>query len=1041
MRGGKESESSEVATVVELAVPTVQLSGTTTADDADDGSGAASQIRRGDCVGRYIIIEQLGIGGMGVVFSAYDPELDRCIALKLVHVKFVSSEQRARLQARLLREAQALAKLSHPNVIAVHDVGTFHDDVFVAMELVEGRTLGEVLRDDKPSNARALRLFVAAGRGLAAAHAAGLVHRDFKPDNVAVAADGRVCVLDFGLARAAHDGSAAAEAGGEPAPRPSLQATHDDNATSEPRVERTPRGSVRLSVASRLSSERRLLGTSLTAFGTVLGTPHYMAPEQLLGKDVDARADQFSFCVGLYRALFHKKPFARTTYADGEPAAPPPSVGTSARLRRAIMKGLELDPARRHASMDALLAELTASPSRTAWWIGGGAVALAGVAALTTLRQVPPGQPALCQGAPRKLAGVWEPAIGERIKATFVAVKGAPGGPAADRVVQALDGYTQRWVAMHTEACEATQVRGEQSPHVMDLRMQCLQRDLDRVSALAQMFASDADAALVDRATQAARGLPPIDACADLAALTAAVAPPTDRRVADQVTSLRATLSKIEAMQYAGRYKQAAAAASKAVAETDAVPYEPVQAEALYLEGKLFRLAGEDKDAAEATVRKALRTAGQARDHVLVAKSASELLVAVGLTSGRADEAASLIDLATAAVGQAGNSDELRGQLLNNIGVVHMLQENVPQARQDWEDGLAVWQRALGPDHPDVLKTVINLGSAYSRLGKQLEAIKYQKRVIKTQQETLGPDHPALAISLHNLGVCQGLAGYHDDEIASIQKALKIDEAALGPEDPNVARDLGGVATGLKALKRPAEALPLELRAVAINEKALGLAHPDTTLRLFNLSETFIALGRYDEALATLHRALAGEVKIHGPADFHIVYAHVDLAKFFVGRKRLREAAAEAERAKQIAEKSAPTALANALAALADVRRAERRPAEAAQLLVRAVAADVKSPPADKTDASGHLCSLVEVYGEAGKLDLATATYARALALWDKDTEADGERGLIRFSLAKAIAAKDRTRATGLATTARQELASPQYADQRAELEKWLAGR
>jgi tetratricopeptide (TPR) repeat protein len=864
------------------------------------------------------------------------------------------------------------------------------------------------------------------------------VHRDFKPDNVAVAADGRVCVLDFGLARTAHDGNANLDLGVEPAPPDSRQPTHDGDATSDPSAEPAAPGSMQPSVDS-LSSKRRLLGTSLTAFGTVLGTRHYMAPEQLLGKEVDARADQFSFCVGLYRALFRKKPFTRTTYLDGEPAATPPSAGTSARLRRAIMKGLELDPARRHASMDALLAELTTRPPRTAWWIGGGGVAVMGAAAFVLLRPAPSAQPALCKGASRKLAGVWEPAIGERIKTTFVAVKGPLGGPAATRVSEALDGYTRRWVTMHTEACEAAQVRGEQSLHVMDLRMQCLQRDLDRVSALVQMFASEADAALVDRATQATRELPSIDACADLVTLTAAVAPPTEPRVGEQVTALRATLSKIEAMQYAGRYKQAAAAATKAVVEADAIPHEPLQAEALYLEGRLLRFAGE-KDTAEAAVRKALRKAGHARDHVLVAKSASELLVAVGMTGGRVEEAASLIDLAVAAVGQAGNSDELRGQLLNNIGIVHMLQENYQQARQDWEEGLAVWQRALGPDHPDVLKTVINLGTAHSRLGKNLEALKYQKRTIKAQQEMLGPDHPALAISLHNLGVCQGLVGDHEEQLVSIQRALRIDEAALGPEHPNVSRDLQSLAVALKDLKRPAEALPLDRRALAIAEKVLGADHPDTSRRLWNLAETLVALGRHGEALAALRRVLAIQNKLHGPASSHVADAHLDLSKFLLARKRMHEAWAEAESARQIAEKSAPTALARSLAALADVRRAERRHDKAAQLLVQAVAIDVKSP-GDKSAASAHLRTLAEVYAEAGKLDRAIATYERALAFRDKDPDASGERGEIRFSFAKAIAAKDRTRATELAKAAREELASAQYADQRAEVEKWIAGR
>jgi tetratricopeptide (TPR) repeat protein len=185
---------------------------------------------------------------------------------------------------------------------------------------------------------------------------------------------------------------------------------------------------------------------------------------------------------------------------------------------------------------------------------------------------------------------------------------------------------------------------------------------------------------------------------------------------------------------------------------------------------------------------------------------------------------------------------------------------------------------------------------------------------------------------------------------------------------------------------------------------------------------------------------LAIQSKIHGPADGHVADAHLDLSKLFLARKRMREAWAEAESARKIAEKSAPTELASSLAALAEVRRTERRRDAAVRLLVQAVAIDVKSP-GDRSAASARLRSLAEVYAEAGKLDLAIATYERALAFWDKDPDASGERGEIRFSFAKAIAAKDRARATELAKTAREELASAQYADQRAELDKWIAGR
>jgi tetratricopeptide (TPR) repeat protein len=262
----------------------------------------------------------------------------------------------------------------------------------------------------------------------------------------------------------------------------------------------------------------------------------------------------------------------------------------------------------------------------------------------------------------------------------------------------------------------------------------------------------------------------------------------------------------------------------------------------------------------------------------------------------------------------------------------------------------------------------------------------------------------------------------------------------LGPEHPNVSRALQSLAVALKALKRPAEALPHDQRALAIAERALGADHPDTSRRLWNLAETLVALDRHDEALAALRRVLAIQEKIHGPADSHVANAHLDLSKFFVARKRMDEAWAEAARAREIAEKSAPTELANSLAALADVRRTERRHDDAAQLLVQAVAVDGTSPD-DKSAASTRLRSLAEVYAEAGNLDLAIATYERALAFWDADPDASGERGQVRFSFAKAIAARDRTRAAELARTAREELASAQYADQRAEVEKWIAGR
>lgn len=252
-------------------------------------------------LGRYELRGLLGEGGMGTVFEAIDPLLDRAIAIKVIRR---DSGHRGEQAARLLREAVAMARLNHPNVIRVYDAGVDHGQSFVAMELVRGGTLAEWTRA-KPRTARELiAVYVQAGRGLAAAHDAGLVHRDFKPENVLVAADGRVLVTDFGLARSASD--------------------HGADDLTAPFSSSTP---------------------FTTAPGQLVGTPEFMAPEQRSGGAVDSRADQYSFCLALQRDV------------SGASRLP-------GRIRAALMRGLAIDPDRRFASMHDLLAVLAPSAGR-----------------------------------------------------------------------------------------------------------------------------------------------------------------------------------------------------------------------------------------------------------------------------------------------------------------------------------------------------------------------------------------------------------------------------------------------------------------------------------------------------------------------------------------------------------------------------------------------------------------------------------------------------------------------------------------------------
>jgi len=280
----------------------------------------------GDRVGRYLVLSTLGTGGMGVVFAAYDPQLDRKVALKLLRsgLQLATKDARKRLQ----REAQAIAQLSHPNVVGVYDVGTTDDgDLYIAMEFVEGDTLTTWLKRWPRTWREIIDVFLQAARGLVAAHSVGLLHRDFKPDNVLVGGDGRVRVTDFGLAR-------------------SLIAHLDEESGRGP----TPQ------MPTALNSQ-------LTATGTVLGTPRYMPPEQLTGPDIDARADQFSFCVALHEALYGEHPLPGSTSVSmlekGDKANPPPdNTRVPSNINKAVARGLERDRAKRWPTMAQLMAEL-----------------------------------------------------------------------------------------------------------------------------------------------------------------------------------------------------------------------------------------------------------------------------------------------------------------------------------------------------------------------------------------------------------------------------------------------------------------------------------------------------------------------------------------------------------------------------------------------------------------------------------------------------------------------------------------------------------
>src|SRR5713101_7906905 len=318
---GVEQHLSQCETCRELVA--VATAATSLAADGDGLVPSGGQ----PMVGRYEVLAPIGAGGMGVVYAAHDPQLDRKVALKMLRPSGLPGVSPQQLRARILREGRAMARLSHPNVLAVHDVGEFQDHVFVAMELAEGGTVASWLRERPRSWREVLDVFLAAGRGLAAAHAQGLVHRDFKPENILFGGDGRVRVTDFGVAQlTAVPGSELLTAGTPEAGGPTL---------------------------SLCSS-------------ALVGSPAYMAPEQMRGEQADVRADLFSFCVSLYEALYGERPFAGETVADLQRAVsksevqhPPGGTRVPAWIHRALLRGLRAEPGERPQMMEALLASLS----------------------------------------------------------------------------------------------------------------------------------------------------------------------------------------------------------------------------------------------------------------------------------------------------------------------------------------------------------------------------------------------------------------------------------------------------------------------------------------------------------------------------------------------------------------------------------------------------------------------------------------------------------------------------------------------------------
>jgi tRNA A-37 threonylcarbamoyl transferase component Bud32/tetratricopeptide (TPR) repeat protein len=768
--------------VVELArtgSPAPTLEG----DEGDEADHAerydVESLPRGTQLGRYVLLGRVSGRSSEVVYGAYDPDGDRKVGIKLFHP---GGEEAQATRLRLVQQAQALAKLAHPCVERIYEAGTYGPWVFLATEFVDGLDLRQWMeaRDEPFPWPEVLRVFREAGRGLAAAHKLGIVHRDFRPGNVILGKEGRLVVVDFGLAQAVED-------------------EDDDIDISE----------LRESMEGKPPAE----DTQATTSG-VAGTPAYMAPEQHLSGRADARSDQFSFCVALYEALYGERPFSGNrpralALAAAKHAVRPPPAGSSVPpwLRTVLLKGLAPHPEERFPSMEALLRELARDPvARRRRWGWGAALGVGLLVSGGLVAMQLEADRSVCAGEGDALTEVWTPERRDALRDAFERT-GRPWAEATWRYTEArLDTWADEWLDLSERACLSTRVWGDSGERTYELRQACLRHHLDGMRATLEAF--DAiDGPALDRAHVLAQGLTPPRQCTDTNTLLTLGLPLEDQR--ENVDALHGELAGLDARLALGQatavLRETQALQGRAEATDDA----PLIARNLLLLGRARLAAGEPE--AEAELHLAARAALEA-GHVQLAAEAWLARMEALRRAGRATEAVALGDYVEgvlvhkrfgwlrpaldSARGDAERSRERPAEALacyhaaleherarpdpdplrmlsawQGQAEIHVARGNLEEAAAPLETALDTVRGALGPLHPAAIDVLLRLGQVQWRRGQPVKARAHLEQALELVRES-GLHDAARAAELEaTLGSLHAEQGDHDRARAHLERA------------------------------------------------------------------------------------------------------------------------------------------------------------------------------------------------------------------------------------------------------------------------------
>ena len=818
-------------------------------------------------IGRFWVLERLGEGGMGIVYMVYDEQLDRRVALKLL-----KGDSDAQLRGRLQREARALAQLSHPNVVPVFEVGEHGGQLFIVLEYLKGQTLRQWVTEERRTADEILDNYLQAGRGLAAAHAAGIVHRDFKPDNAIVGASGRVRVVDFGLARKDTEILV-------PSQRPS-----SDSPRSEPGDD-----------------------TPLTATGSVVGTPAYMAPEQFAGSAVDHRTDQFAFCVSLWEALCDVRPFEGRTpeqlglrVTEGAVTPPPRDRPLAAPLRRALERGLLPDPDARWATMDELLGALQRHRGARGRWMRRAAIAvpLAGVAAAVFWGQAEAPVTDLCVDGPALLAEVWNADRQARVGQALRAIEVGYADATAERVEGLLVSYGEAWTSAHRNACEAALVTRSQSATVMEQRMRCLDERKRRLSALLDVL-EVADEDVLRTAVPAATRLPEIDACADLDYVAAEVPPPQDEREAADVERIADDLARAEALEAAGRANEALPLAEKCLEAARELEYVPLRVRASTEVAKGYFSLGKYDEAIRAAYEGfELADAGNRRESV-------RNLGILGYAMHQKGDYGAALAYRKKALAIV---ERLHGGEHPDVAMVHgrvgdtlKAQGKLDEAETHMKTMLGILSRFEGQDNEINLALAHgSLGGVLEKQGRYDEAIAHHETALEIRKKRLGETHPDVAASQISIGLSLGSQGRYEDALKWHAKGLAIQRKIWPSDHPEVGATYNNIAFAHENLGRLEEARRGYETAGEIWKRAFGEKHPYVAISYNNLGEIDLKNGNLDQALANHEKGLAIRLEVLGKDHPYVGSSHASIGHVLSGLARHEDALGHYEQALRI---------------------------------------------------------------------------------------------------------------------------------------------